>query len=183
MYFELMAGSVPTFTYTLSLTFDYGKKLAARKPSCARRWQMTAIEYATTAIKYKAINEKNTIIDLIPIFKTQVKQEIKTSELLHLRLDYCFGPQSQYNITITTIADDHQSGFATYACVKTYVQERGKCDTKTLFKDISGGAANFVQVHLNGPQDYGTVELLVRGDGRYKGNNLFTLAASAPTTV
>ena len=143
---------------------------------------MTAIEYATT-LKYKAMDEKNTITDLIPIFKTEVTEEIETMELLHLRLDYCFGPESQYNITITTIADDRQSGFATYACVKTYVQERGKCDTRTPFKDISGGAANFVQVHLNGPQDYGTVELLVRGDGRYKGNNLFTLAASAPTTV
>ena len=46
--------------------------------------------------------------------------------------------------------------------------------------DISGGAVNVVQMELDGPQDYGPVLVLVRGDGRYGKVNNFTIAASAP---
>ena len=181
LYFEMTTGSAPAFTYTLALSFDYKPVPGVARSSCTPRWQMTAIEYAAM-LKHKEMTKTNDLGEMVPIFKTETQQTIETMELLHLRLDYCFGAHPQYNITITTVADDRLSGFATYACVKTYVQQAGKCDTKTNFKDISGGAANFVLVHLNGPQDYGPVEVIVRGDGRFAGDNLFTLAASAPSS-
>ena len=118
--------------------------------------------------------------ELVPIFITETQEQVETSELNYFRLDYCFGGKPSYSITISTIADDQQSGFATYVCKKTYVAQKGKCDTKTPFKDISGGPVNFVSVELNGPQDYGPVIVFIRGDGRFGLMNHFTLAGSAP---
>lgn len=115
---------------------------------------------------------------LVPIFITHTKKTVVTQQLQYLRLDYCFGLAHHYNITITVVADDQQSGFATYACKKTYNQ--GKCDVRTPYRDISGGPANFVEVSLDGPQDYGPVVVIVRGDGRYKLPNNYILTASSP---
>lgn len=115
---------------------------------------------------------------LEPIFITHTKNVVPTTVLQYLRLDYCFGGAHHYNITITVVADDQRSGFATYACKKTY--NKGKCNTKTPYRDISGGPANFVEVSLDGPQDYGPVDVIVRGDGRYAQPNSYILAASAP---
>ena len=117
---------------------------------------------------------------LEPIFITHTKKVVQTRVLQHLRLDYCFGASHHYNITITVVADDQKSGFATYACKKTY--NGGKCDIRTPYHDISGGSANFLEVSLDGPQDYGVVGVLVRGDGRYDQPNSYILAASAPYT-
>ena len=116
------------------------------------------------------------MIELIPVFKTTTPQEVMTANLLRLRLDYCFGEELHYNITISTMADDIKSGLATYGCVKSY----GACNTRTPFRDISGGSANFVRLQVNFPEDYGPIMVLVRGDGRYKNKNIFALAASAP---
>ena len=115
---------------------------------------------------------------LVPIFITHTKKTVVTQQLQYLRLDYCFGLAHHYNITITVVADDQQSGFATYACKKTYKQ--GNCDVRTPYRDISGGPANFVEVSLDGPQDYGPVVVIVRGDGRYKLPNNYILTASSP---
>lgn len=115
---------------------------------------------------------------LVPIFITHTKKTVVTQQLQYLRLDYCFGLAHHYNITITVVADDQQSGFATYACKKTYNQ--GNCDVRTPYRDISGGPANFVEVSLDGPQDYGPVVVIVRGDGRYKLPNNYILTASSP---
>lgn len=115
---------------------------------------------------------------LVPIFKTQTSEVVTTRSQQFLALNYCFGGLPHYNITITVVADDQKSGFATYACKKTYNQ--GKCNPGTPYRDISGGPANFVEVRLYGPQDYGTVTVIVRGYGRYKAPNNYTLAASAP---
>lgn len=120
----------------------------------------------------------STAHDLVPIFKTSTIQDVITRTRKLFRLDYCFGTSHQYNIAVTVIAEDQQSGFATYACKKTYKQ--GKCDVFSPYYDISGGAVNVVQMELDGPQDYGPVLVLVRGDGRYGQVNNFTIAASAP---
>ncbi|XP_068755989.1 uncharacterized protein [Montipora capricornis] len=120
--------------------------------------------------------------------------EVATTGLQQfLALNYCFASRPHYNITIAVIADNQKSGFATYACKKTYNQ--GKCNPGTPdrqtdmfiwslgyspYHDIPCGPANFVEVSLNGPQNYGTVTVIVRGDGRYKDLNKYTLAASAP---
>lgn len=115
---------------------------------------------------------------LVPVFKTSTTEDVVTRAHKLFRLDYCFGASHHYNITITVIADDQKSGFASYACKKTY--KAGNCDVNTPYHDLSGGPANFIEVGLDGPQDYGPVLVLVRGDGRYEQYNNFTLAASVP---
>lgn len=115
---------------------------------------------------------------LVPVFKTSKTENVRTGVLKHFRLDYCFGPSHHYNISITTVADDQKSGFASYACKKTY--NNGTCNVNTPYRDISGGSANFIEVGLDGPQDYGPVQVIVRGDGRFGDYNNFTIAASVP---
>lgn len=117
---------------------------------------------------------------MVPVFKTSTTEDVETRSRKLFRLDYCFGASHHYNITITIVADDQKSGFASYACKKTYVHKEGKCDVKTPYHDLSGGPVNFIEVGLDGPQDYGPVQVLVRGDGRYGQYNNFTLAASVP---
>ena len=112
------------------------------------------------------------------IFKTVSKKVVTTGQLQYLRLDYCFGDSHHYNITITTVANDQKSGFATYACKKTY--NGGNCDTFTPYRDISGGPVNFIEMSLDGPQDYGPVVVIIRGHGRYDQPNSYILSASAP---
>lgn len=116
--------------------------------------------------------------NLEPIFKTHAKLVVPTLHQLFLRLDYCFGGSPQYNITMTVVADDQKSGFASYGCKKTY--NGGKCNVLTPYRDISGGAANFIEMDLDGPVDYGPVVVIVSGQGRSGGSNSFILTASAP---
>lgn len=125
----------------------------------------------------------STAYDLIPIFKSASTQSVLTRNKKFYRLDYCFGPSHHYNVTITVIANDQQSGFATYVCSKTYVAKKGTCDVLTPNFDISGGAVNVVLMGLDGPMDYGSITVRVRGDGRYGLSNNFTLAGSAPYTI
>lgn len=174
LYFEAKTGASPAFVFTLSLSFDLNTTTAADATSCTPRWQMSDLEYADMKNRTKGNDEGQ----LVPIFKTQTSEVVTTGSLQFLALNYCFGGLPHYNITITVLADDQKSGFATYACKKTYNQ--GKCNIHTPYRDISGGPANFVEVRLNGPQDYGTVTVIVRGDGRYNDLNKYTLAASAP---
>ena len=117
---------------------------------------------------------------LQPVFKTSTSQDLDTGEFKLFRLDYCFGDNLHYNITVTVITEDQKSGFTTYGCTKTYVQQHGKCEVRTPYRDISGGPVNVVQMHLDKPLDYGPVQVLVQGDGRFGQNNHFTLAASVP---
>ena len=124
----------------------------------------------TTRISFLGILE--------PIFKTHVKKVVPTTQSQYLRLDYCFGGSPHYNISITVVADDQKSGFASYACKKTY--NGGKCNVNTPYFDISGGAANFIEMDLDGPVDYGPVVVIVSGTGRYGDSNSFILSASAP---
>lgn len=115
---------------------------------------------------------------LVPVFKSSATEHVQTTALKYFRLDYCFGASHHYNITITIVADDQKSGFASYACKKTY--NAGNCDVKTPYHDLSGGPVNFIGMGLDGPQEYGPVQVIVRGDGRYGESNNFTIAASVP---
>lgn len=105
-------------------------------------------------------------------------ENVKTGYLKYFRLDYCFGGSHHYNISITTVASDQKSGFASYACKKTY--NGGICNVKTPYRDISGGSVNFIEMGLDGPQEYGPVQVIVRGDGRFGEYNNFTIAGSVP---
>jgi len=105
-------------------------------------------------------------------------ENVKTGSLKRFRLDYCFGSSPHYNIAITTLASDQKSGFASYACKKTY--KAGVCDVGTKYRDITGGAVNFIEMGLDGPQEYGPVQVIVRGDGRFGDYNNFTVAGSVP---
>ena len=154
-------GPSPAFIFTLSLGFHFDGQ-GEVKQACP--------DYQSRNRNKAPGNE------LIPIFTTITIHEVITAELLSLRLDYCFGQEPEYNVSISTMGHDTKSGLATYGCVMSY----GECDTDTPFRDISGGFANFVQLKVRGPQDYGPIKLLVRGDGRYGNKNRFTLAASAP---
>ena len=159
----MLTGPSPAFVFTLSLAFHFDEEG----------------EVEPAYPDYQSRNRTEAPgIELIPIFKTTTVQEVITAELLSFRLDYCFGQKPEYNVSISTMTDDTKSGLATYGCVMSY----GECDTDTPFRDISGGPANFVQLKVRGPQDYGPIKVLVRGDGRYGDKNVFTLAASAPYT-
>lgn len=175
LFFDVVTGPAPAFTFTLSLTFDYKDRVYLPLP-CVPRWQMTDEEYAVA--KNYSRKGVESAGNLVPIFISSSIQSVQTRRHKLYTLDYCFGPEHHYNITITVIANDQQSGFATYACKKTY--KKGNCDVETPFSDISGGAVNVVPVGLDGPQDYGPVLVRVRGDGRYDLNNNFTLASSYP---
>lgn len=45
MFFDVITGPAPSFSFTLSLTFDYKDRVYLPRP-CVPRWQMTAEEYA-----------------------------------------------------------------------------------------------------------------------------------------
>ena len=160
LYFEVRTGPSPSFVFTLSLAYHYGQRKSELPP-----------------VGYQSQPEKReNVIELIPIFKTTTPEEVVTAELIRFRLDYCFGGEPYYNISISTMADDTTSGLATYGCVQSY----GECNTNTPFRDISGGPANFVQLQVQSPADLGPIHVLVRGDGRFQNKNVFSLAASAP---
>ncbi|XP_058953130.2 uncharacterized protein [Pocillopora verrucosa] len=180
LFFDVITGPAPSFSFTLSLTFDYKDRVYLPRP-CVPRWQMTAEEYAVA--KNYSSKDVDSAYDLIPIFKSASTQSVLTRNKKFYRLDYCFGPSHHYNVTITVIANDQQSGFATYVCSKTYVAKKGTCDVLTPNSDISGGAVNVVLMGLDGPMDYGSITVRVRGDGRYGLSNNFTLAGSAPYTI
>ena len=116
--------------------------------------------------------------ELVPVFKMAKIENVKTGVLKHFRLDYCFGRSPHYNISITTLASDQKSGFASYACKKTY--KTGVCDVGTPYRDISGGSVNFIEMGLDGPHEFGPVQVIVRGDGRFGDYNNFTIAGSLP---
>lgn len=129
---------------------------------------------------YRYLTKLNSSLtgQLVPIFKMAKAENVKTGSLKRFRLDYCFGASPHYNITITTFASDQKSGFASYACKKTY--NAGVCNVKTKYRDISGGAVNFIEMGLDGPHEYGPVQVIVRGDGRFGDYNNFTIAGSVP---
>lgn len=77
-------------------------------------------------------------------------------------------------VTISTIASDEVSGFATYICTPDV--QCTSTEAATYF-DVSGASVNFVTVPIDA-KDAGILKVLVRGDGRYSGNNKFVLAAS-----
>ena len=106
-------------------------------------------------------------------------ENVMTGALKYFRLDYCFGSSHHYNITISTLASDQKSGFASYACKKTF-NPTGICNVKTPYRDISGGPVNFIDMGLDGPHEYGPVQVIVRGDGRFGESNNFTIAGSVP---
>lgn len=174
LFFDVETGPAPSFVFTLSLTFDYKDRVYFPVMACVPRWQMTAKEYAVMQNHTKG----NDMGQLVPIFKMAKAENVKTGSLKRFRLDYCFGGSPHYNITITTFASDQKSGFASYACKKTY--NAGVCNVKTKYRDISGGVVNFIEMGLDGPHEYGPVQVIVRGDGRFGDYNNFTIAGSVP---
>lgn len=174
LFFDVETGPAPAFVFTLSLTFDYKDRVYFPVMDCLPRWQMTAKEHAVVQNHTKG----NDMGELVPVFKMATSENVKTGYLKYFRLDYCFGGSHHYNISITTVASDQKSGFASYACKKTY--NGGICNVKTPYRDISGGSVNFIEMGLDGPQEYGPVQVIVRGDGRFGEYNNFTIAGSVP---
>ena len=119
---------------------------------------------------------------LQPVFKTAITQSIETEDFKLYRLDYCFGNELSYKITVSVITEDQKSGFVTYVCKKTYMIKHGRCDVRTPYRDISGGPVNVVVMDVEKPADFGPVHVLLSGDGRHGQSNRFTLAASVPYT-
>ncbi|XP_065053906.1 uncharacterized protein LOC135682795 [Rhopilema esculentum] len=159
--------------YTVALKFHaqtYGN------PECEKRHLMSLVE-SRAHWKYRALSGVNAaqLHELVPIFKMSSQYSVKSSDLVFLQLDYCFPHIGNYNVTISVIAEDEESAFATYACTKSIKQ----CKTGNApFHDTSGSAANTVQVRVAGAPDIGPITVIVRGDGRYLQMNTFSLAAS-----
>lgn len=165
--------------YTLSLKF---KKVKDVVSDCETRWAMNLYE-SRAHWKYRssvtAMAEQ--LYELVPIFKMSEPYSVKSNDLKYLQLDYCFPHKlSYYNVSVSVIADDEKSAFATYACPMSVAD----CQPSTApFHDTSGSAANMVHVRVCGAPDIGPVTVVVRGDGRFDEMNTFTLAASKYTQV
>ena len=170
--FVVKNGAAPGFTYTITLRFISNDVHPLK--TCNPRWQMSAYESTLERRFYSIHSQKGKTYNLVPIFKIEQVSSVPSAKLAFFKLDYCFADHPPYNLTITTVAADHKSGFATYACPKTI----RPCNVNTKFRDTSGSALNFIQAHISGPEDFGSVEVIVRGDGRYQKENKFTLAAS-----
>lgn len=166
--------------YSLALKFRKVKGVAAS--DCENRWSMSWLE-SRAHMKYmtSVAARGEQLHELVPIFKMSDPYAVKSNDLTYLQLDYCFPHSSgRYNVTVSVIANDEQSAFATYACpVSTKDCEPGN----SPFHDTSGSAVNLVHVNVAGPPDIGPVTVVVRGDGRYGQMNTFTLAASKYTAV
>jgi len=178
LYIKIENGAGSGMIYTLSLKFEKGKE--ATDSDCESRWAMNFLETHAhwkhrTAVT--AVGEQ--LHELVPIFRLSEPYTVKTSDLKYLQLDYCFpNVKGKYHLSVSVIANDQQSSFATYACPSGIPDcEPGNAP----FHDTSGSAANFVQVAVSGAAEIGPVTVVVRGDGRYKEMNTFSLAASKYT--
>ena len=161
--------------YTLSLKFVKGKE--ATNSDCESRWGMNFVE---TLAKRKHVNtvtaSGETSEVLVPIFEFSDLYNVETGKLIYLQLDYCFiEPDKKFNVSISVIANDQRSAFATYACLPNI---KDCLPSNASFNDTSGSAANFVEVVGYGKPDIGPITVIVRGDGRFKEKNTFSFAAS-----
>ena len=166
--------------YTLALKFE--KTNETTDSRCETRWAMNPFESRAHWKHRRSVTAAGEqLYDLVPIFKLSGPHTVRSSDLAYLQLDYCF-PHSdgKYNVSLSVIANDEQSAFATYACPKRI----WNCQPRNApFHDTSGSAANFVQVTVSGEQDKGPITVVVRGDGRYDEMNSFLLAASKYSEV
>ena len=166
--------------YTLALKFE--KNNEATDSPCDTRWAMNPFESRAHWKHRRSVTAAGEqLYHLVPIFKLSGPHTVRSSDLAYLQLDYCF-PHSRgkYNVSLSVIANDEESAFATYACPKSI----SDCQPRNApFHDTSGSAANFVQVTVSGEQDIGPITVVVRGDGRYDEMNSFSLAASKYSEV
>ena len=173
VYIKVRTGAGSGQIYTLSLKFEDAK---TANPNCEQRWHMTSFEkHAYT--KYKMVSKlpQDQMYDLMPIFRMSTAYPVRSGDLKFLQLDYCFPHASDYKMTVTVVADDGASAFATYACPKSIAN----CmPANAPFHDTSGSAVNLVPVEVQGVKDVGPIQVVVRGDGRFGKMNSFTLAAS-----
>ena len=162
--------------YTLALKFKQSHQKKALAANCEKRWIMNLFESRAQWKYSETVKMKSEVMhELIPIFKMSTPYSVISHELKFLQLDYCFPHITSYKLMIAVVADDEDSAFATYACPKSIKD----CSTRNApFHDTTGSASNFVQVKVNGAKDIGPVKVIVRGDGRFKQKNTFTLAAS-----
>lgn len=117
-------------------------------------------------------------VQLMQVFTLEGNGSAITFELSHFKMEYCFLPSSHpYNITVSTISLDQISAMGTYVCPK----QHQPCRLTTPFRDPSGCAANFVTAVIEPVKDYGHVEVIVQGEGRYQGKNTFRIASSGYT--
>ena len=168
-------GAGSGMTYTLSLKFVKGKE--ATNSDCKSRWRMNFVE---TLAKRKHVNtvtasgEKTQV--LVPIFKFSEPYTVETGKLIYLQLDCCFHDyHTKFKVSISVIANDQRSAFATYACP---FSKKNCAPRNAPFYDVSGSAANLVEVVGYGKPDIGPITVVVRGDGRFKEKNTFSFAAS-----
>ena len=180
LHIKVENGAGSGMIYTLAVKFENRTK--AEDSTCEKRWAMNYYESRThwkhrTAVA--AAGER--LYELVPIFRLSEPYSVKTGDLRYLQLDYCFpNVQGKYSLSVSVIANDEQSAFATYACPMR-IQD---CEPRNApFHDTSGSAANFVTVNVSGAPDMGPVTVVVRGDGRYKESNAFSLAASKYSEV
>jgi len=91
------------------------------------------------------------------------------------KMSFFFNSQFPGNVIISTYAADEKSGFATYVCTHE-VSCASTEDAK--FFDTSGASVNFVLAKLTLQSQVGSIQVLVRGEGRFEDVNSFTLTAS-----
>ena len=164
--------------YTIALKFT--KVKGASVSNCEQRWVMNIFESRAHWKYSSSVKAKGEQLhELVPIFRLSDPYSIKSHDLKYLQLDYCFPHgQGKYSVSVSVIANDENSAFATYACPSS-VQD---CEPSNApFHDTSGSAFNLVPISVSGPADMGPVTVVVRGDGRYGKMNSFAMAASKYT--
>ena len=173
---ESKTGKATTYTYTVTFQFSPNKRPPSAGVKCKPRWQMNNKEKQHTkqVISFTENGVQRGHI-LKRVFKKERNGTVLTERVKKFQINYCFPDKRQYHLTVSTIALDSSSGFATYVCT----QRKKDCTIEASeFDDTSGGSVNFVPIKLSGDGDLGPITVLVGGDGRNSRKNTFTLAAS-----
>ena len=59
----------------------------------------------------------------------------------------------------------------------SYIKQYGECGGLTPYRDMSGLPVNVVQIDIKESADYGPVQVLVLGEGRYGQSNGFIIVS------
>lgn len=176
LYFTIQNGPGIGQVYTIALTFNNVNPTTSK----IRRHFVTAEEVAVSKHFHMEMNTagvQDEILVLVQVFRIETAGTVLANELVHFQLDYCFAPtMTPYQIDVSVVAADETSGFGTYVCPK-HIQIDPGCDLDTPYADRSGSAVNIVSVPIT-QDDYGAVEVIVKGGGRYGQMNTFFLSGS-----
>lgn len=169
-------------SYTLIMKFDgtnpvefNSSKTPAKESMFVRSKESVVFQKVMESL------HKTEYESLDQVFKLQGGGTIKTKECDDYSLAYCFGEKPKYNVSVSVIAKDDQSGFGTFICPYSTWQKYGRCiQQKAVAKENSGAPANMVVAEINEDDKGGAVLARVCGNGRFDSPNNFLMSSNGP---